>query len=112
MHGLMYLLLRTAPLRLVYIPNTLFVWGNAAATAHNIATHETLFRLGILSDLFAGTASTTGERGHLLGLGSCETLPVFYLLPVFAQPPMPRTPPWPIVWRNRMRCSRRFIRPA
>jgi len=45
----------TAPLRLVYIPNTLFVSGNATATANNIAAHQTLFRLGIVSDLFTGT---------------------------------------------------------
>jgi hypothetical protein len=53
--GLLYLGLMTAPLRLVYIPSTLFVSGNATATANNIAAHETLFRLGILSDLFTGT---------------------------------------------------------
>ena len=53
--GLFYLSLMTAPLRLVYIPNKLIVSGNAAATASNIAAHETLFRLGILSDLFTGT---------------------------------------------------------
>ena len=53
--GLLYLSLMVAPLRLIYIPNTLFVSGNATATANNIAAHETLFRLGILSDLFTGT---------------------------------------------------------
>jgi len=50
--GLFYLTLMTAPLRLVYIPTKLFVSGNAAATAGNIAAHQTLFRLGILTDLF------------------------------------------------------------
>ena len=50
--GLLYLTLMTAPLRLIYIPEKLIVRGNAAATAANIAAHETLFRLGILSDLF------------------------------------------------------------
>jgi hypothetical protein len=50
--GLLYLTLLTAPLRLIYIPSKLFVTGNAAATASNIAAHQTLFRLGILSDLF------------------------------------------------------------
>jgi hypothetical protein len=45
--GLLYLLLAiVGPLRLMYIPKTLFVQGNAAATAANIAAHETLFRLG------------------------------------------------------------------
>jgi hypothetical protein len=53
--GLLYLSLMTAPLRLVYIPSTLFVAGNATATANNIAAHQTLFRLGIASDLFTGT---------------------------------------------------------
>jgi hypothetical protein len=51
--GLWYLLLVLAgPLRLIYIPNKLFVHGNAAATASNIAAHEWLFRFGIVSDLF------------------------------------------------------------
>jgi hypothetical protein len=54
--GFLYLLLLAAPLRLIYIPSTLFVRGNATATANNIAAHETLFRLGIVSDLFTGTA--------------------------------------------------------
>src|ERR671935_2284581 len=53
--GLLYLTLMTAPLRLIYIPGKFFVAGNASATANNIATHETLFRLGILSDLFTAT---------------------------------------------------------
>jgi hypothetical protein len=53
--GLLYVTLLTAPLRLVYIPNKLFVTGNATATANNIAAHETLFRLGVVSDLFTGT---------------------------------------------------------
>jgi hypothetical protein len=39
----------------MYIPKTLFVHGNAAATTSNIVAHETLFRLGIVSDLFCGT---------------------------------------------------------
>ncbi len=51
--GFWYLLLVVVgPLRLIYIPATLFVAGNAAATARNITTHEWLFRLGIVSDLF------------------------------------------------------------
>jgi Domain of unknown function (DUF4386) len=54
--GFLYLLLAiVGPLRLMYIPSTLFVNGNASATAHNIAAHETLFRLGIAGDLFCGT---------------------------------------------------------
>ena len=54
--GFLYLLLViVGPLRLMYIPSKLFVHGNASATAANIATHETLFRLGIVGDLFCGT---------------------------------------------------------
>ena len=34
-----------------YVPGKLLVRGNAAATASNIATHETLFRLGITGEL-------------------------------------------------------------
>jgi Domain of unknown function (DUF4386) len=40
------------PCRLIYIPSKLFVHGNAAATASNIAAHEWLFRFGIVADLF------------------------------------------------------------
>jgi hypothetical protein len=54
--GFLYLLLVLAgPIRLIYIPGKLFVHGNATATASNIAAHESLFRLGIVSDLFCGT---------------------------------------------------------
>ncbi len=50
--GFWYLLLvLSGPLRLIYIPSKLFVHGNAAATASNIAAHEWLFRFGIISDL-------------------------------------------------------------
>jgi Domain of unknown function (DUF4386) len=50
--GFWYLLLVFGgPLRLIYIPNKLFVKGNAGATANNIAAHEWLFRFGIVSDL-------------------------------------------------------------
>lgn len=53
--GFLYLLLTiAAPLRLMYIPSTLFVRGDATATAGNIAAHESLFRLGIVSELFSG----------------------------------------------------------
>ncbi|MHA6204855.1 DUF4386 domain-containing protein [Dyella soli] len=50
--GLIYLLLTIfGPVRLIYIPDTLFVHGDAEATSANIAAHEMLFRLGIASDL-------------------------------------------------------------
>jgi len=53
--GLWYLLLvLLGPVRLMYIPSKLFVHGDATATASNIAAHEWLFRLGIVSDLICG----------------------------------------------------------
>jgi hypothetical protein len=54
--GFLYLLLALAgPVRIIYIPSKLFVHGNAAATANNIAAHQLLFRFGIVSDLLVGT---------------------------------------------------------
>lgn len=54
--GLLYFMLALAgPVRLIYIPSVLFVSGNAAATTHNIASHELLFRFGIFADLAAAT---------------------------------------------------------
>ncbi len=50
--GLWYLLLvLLGPVRLIYIPNKLFVRGDASATVRNIASHEWLFRMGIASEL-------------------------------------------------------------
>lgn len=50
--GLWYLLLvLIGPLRLIYIPNTLFVPHDAAATVSNIVAHEWLFRFGMVADL-------------------------------------------------------------
>ena len=47
--GLLYILGSVfGVVRLIYIPNTLFVHENAAATANNIAAHESLFRFGIV----------------------------------------------------------------
>lgn len=54
--GLLYLgVVLLGPVRLIYIPSVLFVAGNAAATAQNIAAHEHLFRFGIYADLFTAT---------------------------------------------------------
>jgi hypothetical protein len=49
--GLWYLALVLAgPLRLMYIPDKLFVSKDAAATASNIVAHEWLFRAGMVAD--------------------------------------------------------------
>jgi|GEM_PF-1461752 len=40
---------------LLYVPGKLFVKGNPAATFHNIAASETLFRLGIFADVAGQT---------------------------------------------------------
>lgn len=53
--GMLYLLTAIlAPISLIYIPGKLIVPGDAGATANNITVHETLFRLGIVIDLFSG----------------------------------------------------------
>ncbi len=53
--GFLYLLLSVAaPIRLIYIPSRLVVSGSASATATNIASHESLFRLGMIADVFSG----------------------------------------------------------
>lgn len=41
----------TAPFSLFYIPSTLIVRGNATATASNVLAHQTLFRVGIVTEL-------------------------------------------------------------
>ena len=66
--GAFYLLeVLVGPFSLMYVPNALFVTGNAAATATNILAHETLFRLGIVGDLLNGT------------LGLCTVLALYNL---------------------------------
>jgi Domain of unknown function (DUF4386) len=52
--GWLYLLLGFSAFRPIYIGGTLIVRADATGTARNIATHELLFRLGIVSDLLAG----------------------------------------------------------
>ncbi len=92
--GALYLLLAvTAPLRLLYIPSTLFVPGDAAATANNIAAHQALFRLGIFADLLTGAIAIfvvlalyrllkEVNHGHavlMVILGSLMVTPIYFL---------------------------------
>ena len=52
--GLLYVLLGvTGIFSLIYVPSTLFVFGDATATAENIRSSELLFRTGILSGLIS-----------------------------------------------------------
>ena len=52
--GVLYLLMAIpAPFALIYLPRTLIVQGNATATANNITSSETLFRLGIVAELIS-----------------------------------------------------------
>jgi hypothetical protein len=56
--GAIYLLeVLVGPFSLIYVPTVLIVSGNAAATAANILSHETMFRFAILADLFGGVVS-------------------------------------------------------
>ncbi len=91
--GLLYLSLLGAPLRLIYIPNHLFVSGNATATANNIAAHEMLFRFGIVAELVTGIMALfltlalyrllkgvdQGLAVVMVILGSLMSTPIYFL---------------------------------
>ena len=54
--GLLYLIaVLSGIISLVYVPSKLIIWGNAAETYNNIVSNESLFKLGILSDLILYT---------------------------------------------------------
>ena len=52
--GFLYLLLGFSVFRPIFVAGKLVVRDNATATARNIATHELMFRAGIVTDLLAG----------------------------------------------------------
>jgi hypothetical protein len=78
--------------RLIYVPNTLFVYGNATKTANNIAEHELLFRFGIVSYLLCAALWTfvtlalyrlfkevnQGLAVLMVILGSLMVTPIFF----------------------------------
>lgn len=58
MAGYLYLaLVVVAPVRLIYIQNSIVVPGDGHATAANIIAREPLFRLGMATDILTGLAS-------------------------------------------------------
>jgi uncharacterized membrane protein len=80
--GILYILLGViAPVRLIYIPNAVLVSGNAQATAANIASHEAIFRVAILTDMLAGVLSllvamalfASSERSTATSRCSCSS---------------------------------------
>ena len=92
--GLLYIAASAVGIvRLMYIPSKLFVDGNAAATASNIVTRESLFRLGLVSQLTAGVLwlfvplalyRLLEPVGHRLAvlmviLGSFMIVPLFFV---------------------------------
>jgi len=50
--GAWYFAMLTAPFSLIYVPNTLIVRGDAAATAAKVLAHQTMLRLSIVNELF------------------------------------------------------------
>ena len=92
--GLLYILASVVGVvRLLYIPSALIVHGNAAATVNNIAAHELLFRLSIVSYLLSSVLFTfltlalyrllkgvdQGLAILMVILGSLMQVPIFFV---------------------------------
>ena len=91
--GLLYILSSLfGVVRLIYIPSMLIVHGNASATANNIASHELLFRVGVVSYLlgsalwiFVALALYRLLKGVnqalavLMVIGSLVVTPIFFV---------------------------------
>jgi hypothetical protein len=93
--GLLYILASAVGIvRLMYIPKTLIVHGNAAATAGNLVAHELVFRLGWLAFSFTGLllpehGGKVLTSGQPLMLGEVATM--LWLLIMGAKEPLPPT---------------------
>ena len=79
--GLLYLILLTAPLCLIYIPSKLFVAGNASATANNIAAHvrpeqaDGSSFLAVIAQAIGGSWQKSWKAlEHLLFLAACFSM--------------------------------------
>jgi hypothetical protein len=92
--GFLYILASVVGMvRLMYIPKALFVHGNAAATAGNIAAHESLFRWGIVCALLGSVlwlfvplalyrllkGVNQGLAVLMVILGSLMQVPIFFI---------------------------------
>jgi hypothetical protein len=92
--GVLYFLLAiTAPIGLVYVPNTLIVAGDATATADHLRASGSLLRIGIASELFHQTmaiflalalyglfkAVNENQARLLLILGALVSVPIVFL---------------------------------
>jgi hypothetical protein len=92
--GAVYLLETVSgPFSLIYVPSTVVVSGNAAATAANLLAHETLVRFAMLGDLWSGVISIVlmlalyrllGAVDHeqavlMVVLGGVVVAPIFFL---------------------------------
>jgi uncharacterized protein DUF4386 len=92
--GLLYLIMGlAAPISLMVVPSRLIVRGDAAATMDRIRASESLFRIGIASELFHQAVAvflvlalyrlfkpvSEGLARHLVALGALVSVPIMFL---------------------------------